>query len=71
MPAAVAVDLAMLYGDRLQQVLLFGSWARSRRDPGNPDLQLIVVLSELRSAWDELHRMDEVLGGTRCAPGWR
>ena len=60
-PAAVAVDLAMLYGDRLQQVLLFGSWARADGS-GQPDLQLIVVLSELRSAWDELHRMDEVLG---------
>jgi len=65
-PAAVAVDLAMLYGDRLQQVLLFGSWARadgpSNVSGAQPDLQLIVVLSELRSAWDELHRMDEVLG---------
>jgi hypothetical protein len=59
-PAAVAVDLAMLYGDRLQQVLLFGSWARAA-GPGEPDLQLVVVLSDLRSAWEELHRMDEVL----------
>ena len=59
-PAAVAVDLGMLYGDRLQQVLLFGSWVRGE-GPGEFDLQLIVVLADLRSAWEELHRMDDVL----------
>jgi Uncharacterised protein family (UPF0158) len=59
-PAAVAVDLAMLYGDRLQQVLLFGSWAQGD-EPGEFDLQLLVVLADLRSPWEELHRMDEVL----------
>ena len=58
MPAALAVDLAMLYGDRLRQVLLFGSWARDER-PGEFDLQLIVVLTELRSPWEELRRMDD------------
>lgn len=59
-PAAVAVDLAMLYGDRLRQVLLIGSWARGDA-PGEFDLELVVVLAELRSPWEELHRMDEVL----------
>jgi hypothetical protein len=59
-PAAVAVDLAMLYGDRLEQVLLFGSWVHGE-GPGEFDLQLIIVLSDLRSAWEELHRMDDVL----------
>lgn len=59
-PAAVAIDLGMLYGDRLQQVLLFGSWVRTE-GPGEFDLELLVVLSDLRSAWEELHRMDAVL----------
>jgi hypothetical protein len=59
-PAAVAVDLAMLYGDRLQQVLLFGSWVRSD-GPGEFDLELLVVLDDLNSPWEELHRMDDVL----------
>ncbi len=59
-PAAIAVDLGMLYGDRLRQVLLFGSWVHGD-GPGEFDLQLIVVLSDLRSPWEELHRMDEVL----------
>lgn len=60
LPAAVAVDLGMLYGDRLEQVLLFGSWVRSE-GPGEFDLQLLVVLADLRSPWEELHRMDDVL----------
>jgi hypothetical protein len=60
LPAAVAVDLGMLYGDRLEQVLVFGSWVRGE-GPGEFDLQLLVVLAELRSPWEELHRMDDVL----------
>ncbi len=60
LPAAVAVDLGMLYGDRLEQVLVFGSWVRGE-GPGKFDLQLLVVLTDLRSPWEELHRMDEVL----------
>lgn len=60
LPAAVAVDLGMLYGDRLEQVLVFGSWVRGE-GPGEFDLQLLVVLADLRSPWEELHRMDDVL----------
>ena len=60
LPAAVAVDLGMLYGDRLRQVLVFGSWVHGE-GPGEFDLQLVVVLTDLRSPWEELHRMDEVL----------
>lgn len=60
LPSAVAVDLGMLYGDRLAQVLMFGSWVRGE-EPGENDLQLIVVLDDLSSPWDELHRMDDVL----------
>jgi len=59
-PAAVAVDLGILYGDRLRQVLLYGAWARDET-PGEFDLELIVVLDDLHSPWEELHRMDEVL----------
>jgi len=59
-PAAVAVDLGILYGDRLEQVLLFGSWARTEA-PGEFDLELLVVLADLHAPWDELHRMDDVL----------
>lgn len=59
-PAAVADDLAELYGPRLRQVLLFGSWA-SGEGSVESDLDLLVVLDEPGSAWAELRRMDEVL----------
>jgi Uncharacterised protein family (UPF0158) len=59
-PAAVAVDLGLLYGDRLEGVLLFGAWARGERAE-NADIELVVVLSDLRSRWEELRHMDEVL----------
>lgn len=59
-PAAVVADLGALYGDRLRQVLVFG--ARVHGDSAaEPDLNLLVVLSELDSAWEELRRMDDVL----------
>jgi len=59
-PAALAVDLGLLYGDRLQRVLLFGAWARGER-PEDADIEVVVVLSDLRSRWDELDHMDDVL----------
>nr|WP_211178155.1 UPF0158 family protein [Pseudonocardia acidicola] len=58
--AAVAVDLGLLYGDRLLQLLVFGAWARDD-DPGDADLELLVVLTDLHSVWEELRRMDDVL----------
>lgn len=60
LPQAIAVDLGGLYGDRLRQVLVAGAWARSE-DPGDQDLELLVVLDEVRSRGDELTRMDTVL----------
>jgi len=58
--AAVAVDLGLLYGDRLERVLLFGVWARGE-GAEDADIEIVVVLSDLRSRWEELHHMDEVL----------
>lgn len=57
---AVADDLRRLYGDRLQRVLLFGSWARGDAHPES-DIDLLVVLDRVESPWDELERMDDVL----------
>lgn len=57
--AALAVDLQMLYGDRLQRVLLFGTG--TQEEPGEHELSVLVVLRDLRSAWDELDAMDELL----------
>lgn len=57
---AVAEDLRALYGTRLCQVLLFGSWARGDAHPES-DIDLLVVLDRVESPWDELRRMDEIL----------
>jgi predicted nucleotidyltransferase len=56
----VARDLRRLYGDRLRRVVLFGSWARGDAHPES-DLDLLVVLDRVDSAWDELRRMDALL----------
>lgn len=57
---AVADDLRVLYGERLRDVLLFGSWARGDAHPES-DIDLLVVLDEVPSRWDERRRMEPVL----------
>lgn len=62
-PASVADDLAELYGARLRQVLLFGSWA-SGEGSVESDLDLLVVLDDGGAAvlpWEELRQMDDLL----------
>lgn len=56
----VAGDLRTLYGERLREVILFGSRARADAHPES-DLDLLVVLDEMTSPWEELRRMDAVL----------
>jgi predicted nucleotidyltransferase len=56
----VARDLRRLYGDRLRSTLLFGSWARGDAHPES-DIDLLVVLDQVDSVWDELRRMDALL----------
>ena len=57
---AVTGDLRDLYGARLKTVVLFGSWARGDAHPES-DIDLLVVLDEVRSRSVELNRMSEVL----------
>jgi predicted nucleotidyltransferase len=57
---AVAQDLRELYGERLKRVLLFGSWARGDAHPDS-DVDLLVVLDQVDSVWEELRRMDHVV----------
>lgn len=54
-----ARDLKNLYGNRLQKVILFGSWARGDAHPES-DIDLLVVLDTVRSPWQELRRMDDI-----------
>jgi hypothetical protein len=57
---ALAADLRSLYGERLRGVLLFGSWARGDATDES-DIDVLVVLDEVGSAWEELRRMEPVL----------
>ena len=57
---AVAAELRRLYGDRLVKVMLFGSRARGDAH-SESDLDLLVVLREMTSPWEELQRMDDLL----------
>lgn len=62
-PAAVADDLALLYGPRLRQVLLFGSWA-SGEGSVESAIDLLVVLDDDGvpiMPWEEVRAMDDVL----------
>jgi len=56
----VASDLHDLYGDRLRRVVLFGSRARGDAHPES-DLDLLVVLDDVRSRRVELDRMSALL----------
>lgn len=56
----VAADLRDLYGDRLRDVILFGSWARGDAHPES-DIDLLVVLDEVESSWEERKRMEDAL----------
>jgi hypothetical protein len=58
--AAVAADLRGLYGERLKDVVLFGSWARGDAHPES-DIDLLVILDEVSSRRRELDRMDAIL----------
>lgn len=57
---AVAEELAELYGERLKGVILFGSWARGEAQRDS-DIDLLVVLDEVRSRREELARMSDIL----------
>lgn len=58
---AVANDLKGLYGERLQSVVLFGSFARGEGDPQESDIDLMVVLDRVESRFEEVYRMGDVL----------
>ncbi len=58
--AAIAADLLELYGERLREVLVFGSRARGDHTEES-DLDLIVVLADPVQPWAELRFMDQLL----------
>lgn len=58
--AAVAADLRRMYGERLVDVVLYGSHARGDAHPES-DIDLAVILDGLTSPWQELRLMDDVM----------
>lgn len=56
----VAGELRDLFGSRLVDVVLFGSYAAGSASDES-DLDLAVVLRDVVSPWDEARRMDELL----------
>ena len=51
--------LARLYGKRLKAVYLFGSYARGDYDEAS-DLDVMIVLDDYQSYWQELERSGEL-----------
>ena len=56
---ALRARLAALYGDRLVRVVLFGSYARGEATPES-DVDILVVLREKRSSYDEAWALSEI-----------
>jgi predicted nucleotidyltransferase len=53
-------SLQTLYGDRLQGVILFGSYARGDATEGS-DIDVAVVLTDFASVGQEIFRMNQVV----------
>lgn len=56
----VAADLREVYGGRLRDVILFGSWARGDAHRES-DIDLLVVLDRVGARWAERDRIDPIL----------
>lgn len=65
---AVAADLRALYGERLVDVILYGSRARGDADEES-DLDLMVVLEDPVERWKERRRMGDILWDHSLASG--
>jgi len=51
--------LKEVYGNRLVKIKLYGSYARGEQDDES-DIDLLVLLSDLKDFWKELKRINEI-----------
>ncbi|MBM3179569.1 MAG: nucleotidyltransferase domain-containing protein [Chloroflexi bacterium] len=51
--------LVRIYGDRLKDVYLYGSYARGDYRPGS-DVDVMIMLKDYRNYWDELRRSTQL-----------
>ena len=52
--------LKEIYGDRLRGLYVYGSYARREARPGS-DLDVLVVLDEVESTWEEIKRTGQLV----------
>lgn len=53
-------ELAKLYGPRLKELVLFGSYARREARPGS-DLDVAMILDDFERTWPEITRTSAVV----------
>jgi predicted nucleotidyltransferase len=51
--------LVRIYGDRLEELYLYGSYARGDYRQGS-DVDVMILLSDYKNYWDELERSTEL-----------
>ncbi|MFQ5894773.1 MAG: nucleotidyltransferase domain-containing protein [Nitrospinota bacterium] len=59
--AEVREGLRAIYGEDLAGVYLYGSCARGEEGPAS-DLDVVVILPEVRDPWEEIQRTSEMKG---------
>jgi len=60
MAAQLVAELRQVFGDRLVDVVVFGSYAQGTATDDS-DLDLVVVVRDLGSPWEESRRIDDIL----------
>lgn len=53
--------LRELYGEKLKDIYLFGSYARGEANPLNSDIDVLIVLKGDFNYWDELRRSSALI----------